>query len=142
MTIALLFVSTLSFAQQINDEIKRAFKADDADALLAEVKTQKITINDCFDIEEASYTLLSLSIKMNKPNIFNKLIEQKANLNKICSDKTPLMYTAKYGQLDFAKTLIKAGADNNIKNEEGRTALDYAVKYKNTELQVLLKPNK
>lgn len=139
MTIALLFLSSLSFAQQLNNNVKEAFKADDAAALLAEVKAQKASINEYFDVEGLSYTLLAISIKMNRPNIFNALLEQKADLNKICSDKTPLMYTAKYNTVEFAKALLKAGADVDVKNSEGRTALDYAVKYKNSELENLLK---
>lgn len=139
LTIALFLISSLTFAQQLNDNLKEAFKADDASALLAEVKAQKANINDYFDVEGLSYTLLAISIKMNRPKTFNALIEQKADLNKICSDKTPLMYTAKYNTLDFAKALLKARADESIKNSEGRTALDYAVKYKNIELENLLK---
>lgn len=142
MTVILLLMSSLSFAQQLNNNIKKAFKTDNADALLAEVKTQKVTINDCFDIEEAGYSLLSLSIKMNKLNIFNALLIAKADLNKVCSDKTPLMYAAKYGELTFAKALLKAGADISVKNSEGKTAFDYAVKYQKLELQTLLKPSK
>lgn len=142
MIIALLSISGLGFAQQLNDNIKKAFKADDATALLAEIKNQKVTINDCFNIEDISYSLLSLSIKMNKPKIFNQLIEQKADVNKICDEKSPLMYTAKYGLLDFAKALVKAGADISAESATGKTAYDYAVKYEKTALQPLLKPVK
>lgn len=142
MTITLLLISSLSFAQQLNDNIKAAFKADDTTALFAEIKSQKIEINDCFEIDGVGYSLLTVSIKMNRPNIFNKLIEQKADLNKICSEKSPLMYTAKYGQLEFAKALVKAGADIDVKNGNGKTAFDYAVKYQKEDLQALLKSTK
>lgn len=138
ITIGLLLISSLSFAQQLNDKIKDAFKTDDADALLTEVKAQKANINDCFDNEGVSYNLLSISIKLNRPNIFNTLLTAKADLNKVCGGKTPLMYSAKYGELNFAKALLKAGADATIKNSEGQTALDYAVKYKKSEIQTLL----
>lgn len=138
ITIGMLLISSLGFAQQLNDKIKDAFKTDDADVLLTEVKDQKANINDCFDNEGVSYNLLSISIKLNRPNIFNALLTAKADLNKICNGKTPLMYSAKYGELNFAKALLKAGADASIKNSEGQTALDYAVKYKKSEIQTML----
>jgi len=142
MTIALLLIGSLSFAQQLNDKMKDAFKTNNPEMLLAEVNAQKASINDCFDIDGATYNLIAISIKMNRNDIFNALIAQKVDLNKICNDKTPLMYTAKYGQLDYAKALLKAGADVSIKNNEGKTAFDYAVKYEKLELQKLLAPTK
>ncbi|MCX2475538.1 ankyrin repeat domain-containing protein [Pedobacter sp. MC2016-05] len=44
------------------------------------------------------------------------------------------MYAAKYGQLEAAKFLINAGAKMDLKNNEGKTALDYAHKYNKKEL--------
>lgn len=44
------------------------------------------------------------------------------------------MYAAKYGELEAAKVLVKAGADVGLKNREGKTALDYARKYEKKEL--------
>ena len=64
----------------------------------------------------------------------NALIAEKVDLEKSCTGKTPLMYAAKYGNLDAAKTLIKAGAKLGTTNEKGRNALDYAVKYEQAEL--------
>jgi len=142
ITVTLLLISSLGFSQQLNDKMKDAFKTDNPEMLLAEVSIQKANINDCFDIEGATYNLIAISIKMNRSNIFNTLIAQKADLNKICNDKTPLMYAAKYGQLDYAKALLKAGADIAVKNNEGKTALDYAVKYEKLELQKLLASTK
>lgn len=72
---------------------------------------------------------------MERTKIFNALIENKVDLNKVCSDKNPLMYAAKYGQLEMAKALVKAGADLKLVNKEGKTALDYAVKYEKKDLE-------
>jgi ankyrin repeat protein len=41
---------------------------------------------------------------------------------------TPLMMAAMYGSPESVKVLIQAGADLNIKNQLGLTALDFAVR--------------
>lgn len=138
ITLLLLFVGPFAFAQQFNDKMKDAFKTDNATVLLAEIKAQKANVGDCFDVEGVSYSLLSISIKMQRPQIFSALIAAKADVNKICNDKSPLMYAAKYGQLDFAKALVKAGADAALANKEGQTALSYATKYDKKEVQAFL----
>lgn len=135
ITLALILVGYSSFAQKLTANIKEAFKADNVEALLSEIKTEKLSLNDCFDIEGSSYSLFALSIRMEKTKIFNALIANKADLNKVCSDKNPLMYVAKYGQLEMAKALVKAGADLKLANKEGKTALDYAIKYEKKNLE-------
>lgn len=39
---------------------------------------------------------------------------------------TPLMMAAEFGQIDVARLLLQEGADPTIKNQQGRTALDFA----------------
>ena len=134
-TLALTLMSYFGYAQKINDNIKDAFKADDSEMLLTALKDEKLSINDCFDIEGSSYSLFALAIKMERKNIFNTLISNKAELNKVCADKTPLMYAAKYGKLEMAKTLVKAGANLKAVNKDNETALDYAKKYKMADLE-------
>ena len=132
----MLLFSLASYAQQITPEIKMMFKNDDIfnyDKII-----NKENINKCYPIEEFSYSLLALSIKMNKPNVFKKLINEKANLDLICDDKTPLMYTVKYGNLDFAKLLLENGANKKAISNKGNTALDYAKKYDQKELIKIL----
>ena len=137
-TIALVLMSYFSFAQTFSEELKGALKTDDPTALLSEIKAKKLSLNDCFDIEGTSYSLFAISIRMDKPKILETLISNKADLNKVCNDKTPLMYAAKYGRLEAAKALVKAGADLKIANQDKETALDYAIKYKNKELETYL----
>lgn len=49
------------------------------------------------------------------------------------------MYTAKYGNLAMARTLVSAGANVNAVSSKGRTAVDYAEKYKQKELYKFFK---
>ena len=132
----MLLFSLASYAQQITPEIKMMFKNDDISNF--DKIINKENINKCYPIEEFSYSLLALSIKMNKPNVFKKLINEKANLDLICDDKTPLMYTVKYGNLDFAKLLLENGANKRATSNKGNTALDYAKKYDQKELIKIL----
>jgi len=133
-TFMLLTISYLAQAQQLTDEMKRSFKLDDPNTLLSEVKGNNHKVDDCFEVEGISYTLLSLSIKTGRPNIFKTLLSNKVDLNKICSDKSPLMFAAKYGKLALAKELLTAGAKLDVTNAENQTALDYAIKYQHQEI--------
>ena len=99
----------------------------------------KDNINKCYSIKESSYSLLSLAIKTQSKELFNKLIEEKADLNLVCDDKSPLMFAAKYGEKDFTKILLQKGADKNMTNKKGYKAYDYAVNHKFPEIAELLK---
>ncbi|PYU30931.1 MAG: hypothetical protein DMG31_13045 [Acidobacteria bacterium] len=60
---------------------------------------------------------------------FKKMLSQEhetANL-KGPGGSTPLMYAALYGEADSVGVLLKAGADPNIRNDAGATALMWAV---------------
>lgn len=145
ITIALVFASYFSFGQKLSNNLKAAIKADDIEAVLTEIKNEKLTLNDCFLIEDDTYSLLAICIRMEKTKLFNALIANKTDLNKICKDKSPLMYASKYGQLEMAKALVKAGADLKLANKDGKTALDYAIKYEKKDIEAYflsLKTNK
>ncbi len=131
-----LISGAVFYAQELTDQMKGMLKYDNIDEFSTYVK--KEDINKCFQIKESSYSLLALSIKMDSQKFFQKLIDEKADLNLICDDKTPLMFTAKYGNLEFAKKLLQKGADKNKKSNKGYTALDYAKKYNQPELVKIL----
>ncbi len=131
-----LLTSTLFSSQELTPQMKGMLEYDNIDEFSTYVT--KDDLNKCFQVKEASYSLLALSIKLNRPKFFNKLIEEKADLNWICEDKTPLMYAAKYGNVEFAKKLIENGADKNKKSERGNSALEYAKKYQQPDIVKLL----
>lgn len=127
-----LFLITISISsQEVPSKIKLILKKDDAKGLKKELN--KETINNCYEVGSSSYSLLILSIKLNSKECFTALTNRKADVDKDCNGKTPLIYAAKYGRLEMAKKLIKKGA-NFRKKYNGRTALDYAKKYKKTTL--------
>ena len=55
------------------------------------------------------------------------------------SGKTSLIIAAKEGSHGAYKLLLEYGADKSIKDNEGKTAYDYAVENGNTEIAELLK---
>lgn len=112
-------------------------KADDVSGFEQYIKEGK-DINECMTIQNSTYTYLTLAIKAGSKDIFNKCIELKADLEKICSDKTPLMYAIKYDQSDMVVALLKAGVNRDQKSHKGRTAMDYAKKYGMPHLAKLL----
>ena len=96
------------------------------------------TINNSHDIGDSSYNFLAISIKMKSIQSLRYFIQRKANIEGVCTGKTPLMYAAKYGELEAVKLLLANGAKREATNR-GRTALDYAEKYKQTEIVAYLK---
>lgn len=135
--ILLLFIVPLAGAQPLPEQIKTAFRVDDADKVTNLVSSK--TVDACYEAGNSKYTLLALTIKGNSKKIFNALMDQDADIEKACAGKTPLMYGAKYGRLDMVKALIQAGADHDFVNNKLRTALSYARKYQQKEVYVYLK---
>ena len=130
----LLLSVTIGYSQKINEKLKNCIETDNVKELSIELENLKYSIDDCFELKEKPYSLFALAIKLEKENLFNFLIEKKADLNKICEDKSPLMYATKYGNLKFVKKLVELGAEINLKNSDGKTAIDYAKKYEQTEI--------
>lgn len=95
-------------------------------------------INAYYNFKASDYTLLCAAVKAGQKEIVGYLVEKKADLNKMSNQKTPLMYAAKYGRLDIAKSLIQKGANKGLISPKGNTALDYAYKYEKSELITFL----
>ena len=55
---------------------------------------------------------------------------------------TPLMYAAIYNQSEIAKLLLEKGANLNLKDKSGSTALDHAKTSGSNEVMEILKPTK
>lgn len=123
-------------AQELTSEHKKMLKYDDTSNFSELVNKQNI--NTCYNIENTSYSLLALSIKMNSYKVFERLISEKADLETICDNKTPLMFAAKYGNIASAKRLLENGANKETRTGKGLNALEYAKKYDQKEIIKLL----
>lgn len=102
---------------------------------------QKIPIEDrevnFYDNKENGWTALHWAAVKGNNNMVSYLIEEGANVNAPAEtdmNQTPLMLAINFGRISAAKLLIDLGADVNIKDDFGATALNYAFLTKNREL--------
>lgn len=68
-----------------------------------------------------------------------KFVEYGADVNEMSNGLTPLMFAARYNKIEILKYLVEKGADKQIKDERGFTALKYAENSKSTEALAFLK---
>lgn len=135
----LLLISIPLFlsAQSIDKEVYIFMNDDDTAAFENYIKAGN-DIDQCMVLQSSAYSFLTLAIKIKSQKIFAKCITLGADLEKICTDKTPLMYAVKYDQADMVIALLKAGVNRDQKSNKGRTAMDYAKKYEMPHLAKLL----
>jgi ankyrin repeat protein len=81
---------------------------------------------------------LTLAAYYNNLDVAKYLIQKVDNINGNSKDGTPLMAAVVKGHTEIAKALIGAGADPNLTDANGATALHYAVLFNNQELVSLL----
>ena len=81
---------------------------------------------------------LTLAAYYNNLEVANYLIDKVDNINGNSDDGTPLMAAVVKGHLEISKALVEAGADPNLTDANGATALHYAVMFNNQELATLL----
>jgi len=68
------------------------------------------------------------------------LLAHKANLNPQDEDgMTPLMFASIAGKISSVKLLLEKGADKEIRNHAGKTALEEALAHKKDAVANLLK---
>lgn len=130
-----VFAGALS-AQKISKDQMRVFQTDDVEAF--KKIFNKDDFNKCLAVKENSYDLLSFSIKYERKNLFNFLLNNTTDINRICNNQSPLMVAARYGKAEMAKSLVHAGADKTLKNANDEVAKDFAVKYQKNDLISIL----
>ncbi|WBV61910.1 ankyrin repeat domain-containing protein [Chryseobacterium camelliae] len=130
-----LFANGL-LAQEMSADQLKTFQTDNVENVQKVFKADDFT--KCFQVKGKSYDLFSLSIKLDKKNLFNYFLDNKVDVNKSCSDMTPLMYAAISGQMDIAKLLLKHGAQKDAKDKNGKTAKDHALENKQKTVALIL----
>ena len=58
-----------------------------------------------------------------------------------CHSGSPLSVAARYGHLNIVQMLVAAGAQTDLADTEGQTAVEMARKFKHTRVLALLHPN-
>jgi len=130
-------IAIASFGQELTIEIAHNIKYGNTEKL--EKITSAELINECVGVANSKkYNYLAISIKLKSMKSLKYFIEKGANIECVCADKTPLMYAAKYGQLEMVKYLIEKGADLNASYRRN-TALNYARQFNHPEIKKYLK---
>jgi ankyrin repeat protein len=102
--ITLMAFSSLSFASNINF-----------------VGNQK-----ALNIFRESPAPLVVAISKGETETVKQFIENGTKVNKKLNGLTPLMYAARYNKVQIIEYLLLKGADRDIKDNQGFTALNYA----------------
>ena len=82
---------------------------------------------------------LSVAISKGEIETVKKFIEYGTNVNEKLNGMTPLMYAARYNKVEIIKYLLLKGADRDIKDSQGFTALKHAELSNAVEAIALLK---
>ncbi|MXS71728.1 ankyrin repeat domain-containing protein [Chryseobacterium binzhouense] len=132
----LIAFTSLVSAQQLNKNQRAAIQTDNVETFKKAFTNAEY--DKCMSVKELSTTMLSYSIKYQKNNIANFLMSNNSDVNKACDGVTPLMTAAKYGNMNAAKNLLKKGANKNAKDNDGKTAKDYASESKQSAITAIL----
>ena len=84
-------------------------------------------------------TPLCVAISKGEIDVVKKFIEYGVNVNEQSNGSTPLMLAARYNKVEILKVLIANGAKADAKDDNGKTALQYAVNSNATEAVAYLK---
>ena len=118
----------VNFAQELSKDVAWAIKYGHTKYLDEWIPADQI--NTCLEVgSRKTYNYLAISIKLKSLKSLEYFVERGADIESVCEVKTPLMFAAKYGQIEMAKYLMELGADPR-KKIKGYSALEYARKFK------------
>ncbi|WP_298512441.1 ankyrin repeat domain-containing protein [uncultured Kordia sp.] len=83
--------------------------------------TNKVTVTKI-----AKVNSFCIAIAKGDFDTVKKMIQFGENVNKTSNGKTPLMYAARYNRVEIINLLLENGAKVDAKDNDGRTAVDYA----------------
>lgn len=98
-------------------------------ALKGHVALVKLLVENDADVNKPGWTPLHYAATAGNVPIIELLLDNSAYIDaESPNGSTPLMMAAMYGTPESVKVLIQAGADLNLKNQLGLTALDFAIR--------------
>ena len=128
----LILAFNFSFAQTDVFDCARTGTAEEMEAFYTSNPELVDALND------RGSSPLTLAAYYNNIEVANYLIDKVDNINGNSDDGTPLMAAVVKGHVEIAEAFVKAGADPNLTDANGATALHYAVMFNNQQLATLL----
>ncbi|HDZ14916.1 hypothetical protein LCGC14_1776560 [marine sediment metagenome] len=103
-------------------------------------KAQTVTKIEAKEVVEKPKIDIQMAVLSDNLEAVRQHIEAGTDINKkdAMSGSTPLISAASFGKNDIVKALIDAGADLNLKNNDGATALHTAAFFCHVEIVQLL----
>ena len=91
-------------------------------------------------VDRAGMTALQWAVLFNRTDALHELLQRGADVNKRDRDDgiTALHYSAMNSGTDTIRLLLENGASTTIKDDEGRTPIDWAREYNHQEAVLLL----
>ena len=95
---------------------------------------------DIYDFDEEGVSIFDMAITYNNIEMVNFILQKGLNVNKTTrrSGFTPLMGATCYGRVEIVKILLEHGANQNLKDSKGFTAIDFARKMNKKSVLKLL----
>lgn len=116
---------------KIRVEVRNA--ADESPLMLAALKGEKelcqLMIRKGADVNKPGWAPLHYAATSGHLDVMRLLLEENAYIDAASpNNTTPLMMAAHYGTSAAVKLLLEAGADPMLKNYQGLTAIDFAIR--------------
>lgn len=129
---ALYYAAEYSWNSGYADDLEKQKKSKEK--IIALLLSKNIDLNTYN--KSTGDTLLHITSYYGESKLVNLCVNNKANINaQDNSGKTALINTAITGHADIANTLLIAGADPTIKDKDKKTAIWYAWKWKNANVE-------
>ena len=126
---------------QTRTEVRNA--SDESPLMLAALKgflplVKKLVANDA-DVNKPGWTPLHYAATGGHVPVVQFLLDESAYIDaESPNGTTPLMMAAMYGSPEAVKVLIQAGADLTLKNQQGLSALDFAIRAQRNNARELI----
>ena len=116
-----------AFARRDNTPLMLACKYGHLNAVSSLIEHgAKVNLQDAIGNTAVHY---ALSCSNGSPEVLSRLMRDRAAVNSACTryNSTPLMIACQYGHMNAVTFLIEHGANMDLQDQDGNTALHYAV---------------
>ena len=133
----ILLMGITCYGQELTSDIAWSIKYGRTENLKQLVEQGRI--NECVGVADSKkYNYLAISIKLKSIESLRFFVENGADIEGVCADKTPAMYAAKYGQLEMLRYLVEKGANLDATYKR-KTALSFARQFRQRDIIKYLK---